>query len=733
VKILDFGLAKTTEPAETGSRTRLSPGTEPGTVLGTVGYMSPEQVRGEPVDTRSDLFSFGTVLHEMLTGERAFARGTAAESMTAILREAPAAVSTLRPVPMALERVVSRCLEKQPAARFQSASDLAFALQTIGSQTGSHPDLTRPVAPQVRSPFRTWLSDGRSIAAIALAAIAVTMAVVASTRTPRGAGTDPFPVRLEIGSDPEVEIPRGVATLSRDGTTVIYLARPADTQSFSFYMRRLDQPTGRPIAGTETVPLTSVAFSPDETAIAYVRNRREIVKHPLDGGAPSVLTTVNDFGGLDWTAQDDLVFGFGADQGGTGLFRMKASAGSPVEPLTRIDPARKELSHQHPRVLADGRTVLFVIWFGSREQAEIAAVSMTDGKVVPLGILGTKALGVVDGHLVYTRADGALMAMPFDAGTLRTSGTPTVLLDSVDSAGAPFLTHAGGLVFGRGATKSRLVWVDRMGRATPALAEVRDFSHVRLSPDGRRAAVTIIAANAARQTDVWIVDLASGTLAPLTSLGTVRNAVWSADSRRVLYASTHDGPAAFWWHSADASGPPVWAADPPNNPWWIDISSDNRQLVYAALYNGAFNLEALSLDGSNTATEVTAGAGFPRFSPDGRLVAYSSGVFLRGQIYVQRVPEGGRVLVASEGNRPIWDPDGKRLYFRQGGRMHVATLARDPDLRLVSREPLFASPMQGDFDLAQDGRFLMIDQQSASSSLVIIPNWRTELRRLTRR
>src|SRR6186997_1863659 len=174
VKILDFGLAKALDSARagaSGASTVLSPNTEPGTVMGTVGYMAPEQVRGEPADTRSDLFSFGAVLHELLTGQRAFARETTAESMTAILRESPTPISGLRAVPPALERVVSRCLEKQPAARFQSASDLAFALQTLGSQTGSDPNLTRAVAPRARSTSAGRFRDARSIAALTVAAI----------------------------------------------------------------------------------------------------------------------------------------------------------------------------------------------------------------------------------------------------------------------------------------------------------------------------------------------------------------------------------------------------------------------------------------------------------------------------------------------------------------------------------------------------------------------------------
>ena len=739
VKILDFGLAKAlgrTDTATPEASTVLSPRTEPGSVLGTVGYMAPEQVRGEPADTRADLFSFGVVLYEMLTGHRAFGRDTAAESMTAILREAPPPVSSFRAIPPALDRVVSRCLEKTPAARFQSASDLAFALQTLGSQTTSDPGVARSIAAPTRPSVRRWLRDVRSLAALAVAAIAVVLALFGWTRASQ-TDTDPFPLRVEIGSTPESEIPRGVATLSRDGRSVLYLARLPDSRTFSFFLRRLDRPGGRVIPGTDTsVALTSVAFSPDETSMVYVQNRRQIVRRPLDGGPPVVLADVEDRLGLDWSANDDIVFGFGAAQGLKGLYRVKATGG-PAMPFTQEDTARKELSHQYPRVLDDGQTVLLTIWMGSVEQAELGVTSMADGKVVPLGIQGTRALGVLDGQLVYAKSDGSLMAIPFDARTRRTSGTATQVQEGTSSEGlggesSAFLTHTGGLVFARGSARRKLVWVDRAGHQTPAVPDSRAFNFVRLSPDGRQAAVGI---TTAARSDLWILDIAGGTLTPLTSAGTVRNPAWSADGRRVLYAATQNGPAALWWQPVDGSGPPVKAADPPHNPWWIDLAPDGAHVAYGGIYNGSFNLEALSLDGSNRATELAASAaveGFPRFSPDGTSITYTSAESGQSEVYVRPFPDAGRVRISADGgSRPIWDSDGKRIYFRQGDQVVMATLARDPTLRVVSRTTLFEGRYDADFDVTKDGRFLMIESDTTGGSLVVIPNWRIELRRLT--
>ena len=276
------------------------------------------------------------------------------------------------------------------------------------------------------------------------------------------------------------------------------------------------------------------------------------------------------------------------------------------------------------------------------------------------------------------------------------------------------------------------MWVDRTGHPTPAVPDSRAFDSVRLSPDGRQAAVGITTAT---KSDLWILDIAGGTLTPLTSAGTVRNPVWSADGRRLLYASTQSGPAALWWQPADGSGSPVKAADPPHNPWWVDLAPDGAHAAYGAIYNGSFNLEALSLDGSNRATELAASAaaeGSPRFSPDGRSIAYTSAESGQSEVYVRPFPDAGRVRISADGgSRPIWDSDGKRIYFRQGDQMVMATLARDPTLRVVSRTTLFEGRYDTDFDVTKDGRFLMIESDTTGGSLVVIPNWRTELRRLT--
>jgi serine/threonine-protein kinase len=444
------------------------------------------------------------------------------------------------------------------------------------------------------------------------------------------------------------------------------------------------------------------------------------------------------------------VVGAGVDEGLLGLSRINAAGGS-LTPFTRVDTGRKELSHQVPRVLADGKTVLFTIWFGSAKGSEIALTSLDDGKVVPLGVSGLVALGIVDDYLVYVNNDAIVMAVHFDARRRRVEGTPTVVQEDVriNTGGGSdhkeaFLTHAGGLVYLRGNENRRLVWVDRKGATSPVLDAEREFVHVRLSPDGRRIAASIITG---AQVDIWTIDAADGTLTRLSTTGASRNPVWSADGRRILYASTHGGRAAFWWQPADGSGASELAVVPPHNPWFVDLSPDGRNVVYNAIYNGTFNLEVVPLDSSGRPRDLVASPTAiernARFSPDGKWIAHVSNESGRDEVYVRPFAgAGGRVQVSVDGGGPpVWSRDGREIFYREGarrginlsvgGRMIAAAVAFDPEPRVVSRTALFSGQYLPDYDVSADGkRFLMVESQASGVSLVVIPNWRTELRRL---
>jgi len=718
--VADFGIALAVQQAG-GQRM-----TQTGLSLGTPQYMSPEQAMGErTIDARCDIYSLGAVTYEMLTGDAPFTGSSVQAIVAKVLTERPTPPTTVRDtLSPAVEAAVLTALAKLPADRFSSAADFSAALSGAGT-TRTVVAPVRPRAARSRDPVFV----GLSIVTIALAATAAILA--------RRPSVGAFPLRFELSADAQNPVGEGV--LSSDGNTIVYAGLSAKGRAL--FVQHLDQLEAREIPGSEDVgQFGAPALSFDGKSVAFIANRRTLMKVSLDGGKPIALADVGDYGGLDWTPGDDIVLGPGVLEGGGGLFRIKA-AGGPLVPLTHVNAAQKELSHEWPRVLADGKTVLFTIWYGTVEQSKLAAVSLSDGRVTRLGVTGANALGVVDGQLVFMNADGAIMAVPFDAGRLRVTGSAIPIENGVRTetggasyAGRAFLTHSGSLVFLRGTANRRIVWVDRKGEATPAIDEQREFLFARLSPDGRRVAATI---STGSKTDIWTIDLAAGTVTPLSAIGRARNPAWSPDGHRVLYASTHSGRAAFWWQSADGSGPPVLAAQPPHNPWNIDLSPDGRTVVDNSLYNGSFNLEVVSLDSTHATREV---AGSPkateargRFSPDGKWLAYNSDESDRQEVYVRPLAEsGGRVQISTAGGvHPVWSPDGNRIYYWEGSRMMAATLTREPSLRVVSREQLFEGRYELDFDVARDGRFLMLESQSSGLKLVVIPNWRTELRRLT--
>jgi len=637
-------------------------------------------------------------------------------------------------VPPRLRTLVARCLERDVRQRLRDIGEARVLLSDVDGLKAS-PASTVPLP--AASASRAWVRDPRSMAALATLMAAAAGLVWSLTRPASGDG-DSFPARIQISGG-------GAASLSPDGHTVVFATRAPTGNGNQLYVRRLDQLTSRPIPGTEKMNATEPIFSPDGRAILFIANRRTIVKVPLDG-APVALADIGDAGGgLDWSDADDIVAGTGVMQGLKGLMRGSAGGG-PLREVTRVDASRGELSHQWPRILADGKTVLFTIWHGSIDQAELGAASLDNGNVVRLGIVAARALDVVDGRLVYMQADGVAMAVPFDVAALRPTGAAIRVEDGVMTGGAAgtgapraFLTHAGGLLFSTGQARHRLVWVDAAGRAATAVSDVRAFTNVRLSPDGRQAAVTIDSSNSS---DIWVLDFAAGALTRVTTTGQTRNPSWSPDGRRVFYPSTHGGRGEFWWQPVDGSGPPVKAGVPPYNPWWTDVSPDGRTVIFNAMYaeSGAkanWNLVTLGLDGEQTvrdfvatpnAAETTA-----RFSPDGALVAYTSDDSGRPEVYVRPfVQNGARVLISQTGGRrPVWSHDGTRIFYFDNRQLMSASIDRQPSLHVTSRQRLFEWSYPQDFDVAKDGRLLMIDQIDDGQNLVVVPNWRTELRRLT--
>jgi Tol biopolymer transport system component len=727
--VADFGIALAVQQAG-GARM-----TQTGLSLGTPQYMSPEQAMGErAIDARSDVYALGAVTYEMLVGEPPFTGPTVQAIVAKVLNERPVAPSRIRDtVPPGVEDAIFTALAKLPADRFPTAAEFAAALQSGRTTEATF----RAAKPSTSAPpiWRNPLVQGLT----ALVVLLGLTTMLAWQKANGNGGEETFAIRAII--NPDLDGATGAAAMSPDGRSVVYpgVSSSALEQGRRLHVRRLDEVESSVIPGANT-PAGPV-FSPDGQWIAYIEGRRRLMKIPVAGGTAVPLAEVPDNGGLDWSPDDEIILGAGVDEGLIGLTRVSAGGG-PVRALTRVDTTRGELSHQEPRVLPGGAGVLFTIR-KTGERFEIGAASLRDDQPhTPLGIEGRAALGVVDGQLVYMDDEGRALAVAFDVDRFRAAGTAIPVLAGIRMQGgsdlhSAHLTRDGGLVYMRGNANRRLVWVDRKGAVNPVIDGYREFMHVQLSPDARRVAVTIV--TGARR-DIWILDLSSGTLTPLTSVGMVRNPSWAPDGKRILFGSTHaEGRAAFWWQDADGNGSPTLAVAPRHNPWNAHLSPDGRRVVFNAISQGTFNLETVSLDSvpqsvflaeSPSSAEV-----WGRFSPDGRWIAYMSDESGRHEVHVRSSnPGGGRVQVSvNGGRRPVWSRDGRRLYYLEADRMVEATLAMNPGPRVESRTVLFSGRYMDDFDVAPDGRFLMIETESSGVSLVAVPHWRAELKRLTSR
>jgi len=749
VKILDFGLAKLhpqrsqTTSSEMETNKQL---TDPGTVLGTVGYMSPEQVRGHDVDHRSDIFSFGSVLYEMLSGRRAFHRETTAETMTAILREDPQELSdAVVKISTPLEKIVQRCLQKKPDHRFRSAHDLAFALEALSTPSGSRLEATAVAATATVLPARNtaaWI-----IAAVCLLALLASLPFsIAYFRSTGPASPQPI-VRYDI-TTPEkasLTIIRWPAiTMSRDGSTVAFVAT-ADGVT-RLYIRRRDDPEPRRLAGTEGA--ADPAFSPNGKWIAFVADFT-LKKVPLDGPAVA-LTKVDDARGLSWADDDTLVY---SPEPADGLFRISANGGTPVQ-VSKLDAAKNERTHRWPQVLPDGKAVIFTVGTNDspdsyeRSNIEAAVFTTNERRVILQG--ASMARYVPSGHLVFARG-GGLYAVPFDAETLSTSGTPQLVQQGVsgdETTGAAHFAIGddGTLAYipgGTGANQRRIAWADRGGKLEPIAIPAAQYNDLRISPDGSRMAVLTGSSGSG---DVWVYDLARLTSTRLTFNLSNAAPVWSADGRTVFYSEIQpSGGSVLMQRPADGSRDAQSVTSVTNTAYLKAINRDGTTAIFDYQMNtnrGDIVQVAMKKDAElarlvSTPFNEYAAA----LSPDGQWLAYQSNESGRPEIYVRDLSQtGGRFPISTDGGEePRWSADGRELYYRNNASLFSVPIELRPAFRAGKPHALFS----GAYDLRSNsgvsydvdpktGKFIMIrtaDESTLPTSIRVVLNWSEELRR----
>ncbi|MEQ1911355.1 MAG: protein kinase [Vicinamibacterales bacterium] len=727
VKILDFGLAKLRQSSPTPDASTRTHQTGPGTILGTVAYMSPEQVRGQTLDHRSDLFSLGIVLYEMLSGARPFSGETAPDTQSSILNAEPREFPSDRSVPPAIERLVRRCLEKQPEQRFQSASDLAFALDALPSSSNASGDVATAQTPK---------RFGRQgMVWIPWAASAVLLAMLIATRTTPSSTAPTTIKRLVIDTPLDSRYfannTTGIAT-SRDGRTVVYRTqqdsgKPASSR---LVVRSLDQATVEPIPGVAN--LSNPFLSPSGQWLGYQDVAEVALKRvALNGGAPQVICALEgSLRGAVWLDDDTIVF---ATARSKGLMRVPASGGTPKR-LTATDAARGEIDHFWPDGLPNGSGVTFTANHGFTAVPHLMAVALNGGTPVDLAINGSGSRYSRTGHLVFA-ADGGLRAVRFDAARLATIGAAVslpekVFIDSTTRAAHFGITDEGSLVHvtgNLGIGPRTLAWVDRGGREEPIGTPPRAYTYARLSPDDTQVALDSRDA----QRDIWVWHMLRRTLTRLTnSPESDRVPVWSADGKRVAFSSEREGVSAIFWQSADGSGQPerVSGKDVERAP--SSFTPDGKQLVFSTPVNAnPFDLGLLFLDGSRP-PEMLLNSGADEMngevSPDGHWLVYEDSQSGRAEIYLRSFPnvrQFVRQVSTSGGTRPVWDRNGREFFYYVSPDtiMAVPVTRKGNDVDFGTPQPVvkrpFSSPANAGrhYDVSADGsRFLLLKEATAS-------------------
>ena len=716
IKILDFGLAKL---ASTGTdpedKTLTSAHTAAGVVMGTASYMAPEQVRGEAVDARTDIFAFGAVLYEMLSGGRAFRRDTAAETMTAVLKDDPPELSDPgRTISPALERIVRRCLEKSPEQRFQSARDLSFALGALSGTEASGSARAAAAAAPRRIPILSLL-----IGALALAAVAGVTWYVARRPAPTP--------RMQFAMDVPDEMSISHMALSQDGSTLVFVSPEESSDLPMLYLQRVGSPNVTPLAGTQGASYPF--WSPDGAYVGFFATGK-LQKIAVAGGAPQALTNALAGRGGSWGNQNVILY---APDPSGGIWRVNAD-GSGAAPVTEEIQKRSkdQQTHRWPLFLPDGKRFLYFVGNFSHSKDNGIYLTSLDGKETTLVQLCQSNFGYDAQHLYCANEQRQIVSAEFNSASGKITGKSVVIASAVgfqpSTYWAALAVGGNGTVIyntGVGAALSALTWVDRSGKELSRVGEPAVMANPTLSPDGSRVAVDV-ADLKANNVDIWLASTSGPGNTRFTFDPSEEVAgIWSPDGSTVAWRAAPAGGCAVFTKRSnglerekriyqagpiDDFVPNSWSKDgkfivathwAPGHPYLVFVSvADGKE---TQLLNGKSN----ELDG--------------QVSPDGKWVAYESDESGAWEVYVTSFPAAvGKWQVSRGGGRePRWRGDGKELFYiaPSGMLMAVTVDARSvfatgtplPLFQIHGRAPISSTDLFT-YDVTKDGKRFLVNR-----------------------
>jgi serine/threonine protein kinase/Tol biopolymer transport system component len=731
-KLLDFGLAKTGGPPVAGSGFSMLPTTPrnltaQGTILGTFQYMAPEQLEGEEADARTDIFAFGCVLYEMLTGRKAFEGKTQASLIGAILEREPAPLSTLQPLtPQALERVVHTCLAKRREDRLQTVHDLWLQLRWIAEGGSAVAPAPAIAARGPRSRFTVYAAGAFALASVLLAAVLVT--TWSGRSDPSLSGI----VKLSI-VPPERTMVWYVA-MSPDGARLLMSGfNPAGVSSL--YLRSLDAVAAQPIKGTERA--TGAFWSADGRSIAFASEGKLRRLELPDGSPQTICDTANVLGGT-WNRDGVILF---VPSFGQPIVRVPATGGNPVA-VTKVDEGRRESAHLSPEFLPDGQHYLYFVRSADRDVQGIYVGSLEFGTGERLLGADSAAQYARPGYLLFVR-EGTLLAQAFDASSRHLSGEPTTVAANIefveDSNQAAFtVSDAGRLAYREFSPfRSEAVWMDEAGREVSAVPADAGEA-IALAPDERRIAITRPDPRTAAS-DVWIVDLGRATASKLTT-GTrnEENPIWAHDGSRLAFNSD-EGSAGYYdlYEKPTAGGVDTLLLASEEDKQALDWSRDGRFLLYGSFSKTTrADLWVLPLSGDRKPApfvQSPANEGSARFSPDSRWIAYTSDESGRPEVYVQPFPAtGAKVQVSvAGGQEPRWSADGRRLFYRSAdSKLMSVAVTSTAQFDASNPRALFDLEEVTDYAVSRDARFLLnrVVSNPRSLPITVVLNWTAALR-----